>query len=177
MSRRVILYADLATKTGWACWGPGRLLASGVWTLPKTGDDLAPYLRCAYDTFYTGIKAADVTLAAFESPIMPQSDKTTITTLRKVYGLAGVFELVCGDLGIDCFEAEYPTVAKHFTGNGGGTKKEKKARIFRECRERGFSPKDDNESDAIAGLDFTCHKLELEVPWPCGALFAEKTRS
>ena len=176
MPKPVIFYADLATKTGWACWGPGRRLASDVWKLPTTGDDVGRYLNFAYDTYYSGLKAADVTFAAFESPIMPSSEKTNIATLRKVYGLAGVFEMACSSLGIECAEAEYPTVAKHFTGNGGGTKAEKKARIFTECLARGLSPQDDNESDAIAGLDFTCHKLELDVPWPCGALFAKEAR-
>ena len=172
MTNLVILYADLATVTGWASWGPNRLLASGVWRLPRTGDDVGRFLRSAYDAYHAGLSAGDVTSAVFESPIMRSGNETTIATLRKVYGLAGVFEMACRDLGISCTEADYGTVLKHFTGSGGGKRPAKKRRVVQACRDRGWDPVDDNEADALAGLDWVCHVRAIAVPWPCGALFA-----
>ncbi len=158
---------DLATKLGFALWRPGSLPASGVYTLPKTGDDVGIFLS-AYSTWLMGvIESEGPDLIVYEQPIMPRI--TQIIILRKLYGLAGVTEMIARDMGITYREAAMQKWRKHFMGRGGGYKKigtTAKEMCLAECEARGFEPADDNEADALGILDYTAHKLKIPTDWP-----------
>ncbi len=175
--RDAILCLDLATKTGWACWGPRRSLAHGVWDLPRTGDDVAAFIIAFRNALTMTLRDSDVGSVVFEAPIIHSTKPGNITTQTKLIGLAVMTEVVCMDLSVRCTSEHAARVMKHFTGDGGGKRDDKKRRVIEACEIRGWKPEDDNAADALALLDFVCHSRGIPVPWPCGALFAEKTRS
>jgi crossover junction endodeoxyribonuclease RuvC len=146
----MILALDLATKTGW-CKGDGLSRPqSGVIRLPSTGDDIGAFLSAWWDQAPALFEG--VTLAVFEAPLLPRT--TSFKTVTKLHSLAGLTELLCLQRQIPVRSAHNGVVKKHFTGQG---RAEKPAMIAR-AKMLGFSPKDDNEADAIAIWFFVATK-------------------
>lgn len=186
-----LLTLDLATETGWCASGPGRKLAYGLLRLPKTGDDIGLFLD-AYDCW---LEAAcdewDFDLIVFESPILPRARVdpksrkavilTTLTTLRKTYGLANETERIARCRGIAYAEVHQQSHRKHFIGIGGGKPgKEMKAMAVAMCQALGLDIKDHNVAEAVAIHHHTTTKqpsiytpLPRELPALDG-LFAER---
>lgn len=176
----VVLALDLASqKTGWALYGPDRPLAHHTVKFKPAGDDYGKLLTEARDWLSSALSREDSlapnlakrvpTLVVYEAPVLPA--KTNIVTLRKLYGLAGMVEVVCRDHGIECLEADRPTILLSFTGHGGGDRASRQARVKAACEARGWTPVDDNAADALALLDHACLVRRIPTPWPCGALF------
>lgn len=163
-----ILALDLATKTGWASWAPGRLLASGTMQLPKTGEDVGLFLDSYLKWLETTIEECAPKWIVFEAPILPK--QTRLATLRKLYGLANITELVARWRGVDCSEVNISTVRKHFCDRGTGPRDQMKRLVMDACRDRGWEPVDDNAADALAILDYSAHVLKLPG-LPEGPLF------
>lgn len=154
-----ILALDLATRVGWATWSADRGVGSGVKVLPTTGEDVGrfvgTYMQWLDDTL--ALDARD--LVVFEAPwIGPQ---TSQDTARKLLGLAVGTEVVCWRRGLRCLEQSVPAVRKHFVGNGRLPRREAKAAVIAACRARGWTPKDDNDADALALLDYAAHLLRV----------------
>lgn len=157
-----ILYLDLAGILGWACGSDeGTPPVYGVFKLPKTGEDIGRYL-CAYrDWLGPAVEELAPGEIVFESPFLPKA--TTITTVRKLTGLAGVTEMVACDYKIQVREANNWDVREHFVGvkmaprsvPKDERRKWIKNRVVAECRKRGFRVADDNDADALAGLSFS----------------------
>lgn len=157
----MLLALDIATKTGWALGLPGNgLVASGVLALPKTGNDIGRFIAPYAVWLDQKIKESEITDVVFESPIMP--GVTNVMTLRKLYGLTGRTEEICLDHGIGCRERHMQAWRKHFLGRASAPKdiKDKaerrkwlKSECIRQCRARGWNPRDDNEADALGLMD------------------------
>jgi Holliday junction resolvasome RuvABC endonuclease subunit len=155
MNRLVTL--DLATCLGFTD-GPAasRTFTFGSFALPKTGNDLGSFGAAFHDWLVDLLDQADKPeLLVFESPILPKM--TNIQTVRKLYGLAFLTELICKTRQIECAEENLMTVKKHFVGAGWATKTDMEAEAIR----RGYAVTDDHQADAI-GLRF----LGLEKRWP-----------
>jgi Holliday junction resolvasome RuvABC endonuclease subunit len=82
-------------------------------------------------------------MAVFESPILPA--KTSIDTLRKLYGIAAHVEYVCEGYQIGCEEMNLMTIKKFMTGHGFA----KKHDMVNAARLMGYDVKTDDEADAI----------------------------
>lgn len=155
-----ILCLDLATSLGWACGGPDRPISHGVIKLPKTGEDIGRFLAAYREWLGHAIEEMAPTEIIFEAPIL--LGLTSITTLRKLYSLAGVTELVAFDYELPVREANLTDIRKHFIGVTRAPKeivKERrrqwmKDRIVGECRGRGFDVAGDDDADAIAILSY-----------------------
>ncbi len=136
-----LLTLDLATHTGWTRGLPeDRHFAYGTYVLPKGSDDVGAFLQ-AYEQWL--IEAlASVTLCVFEAPILPKV--TSLATCRKLYGLAGVTEMICADFGIKCRSVN-PMTIKAFIS----PRMRHKADMVTAIRRYGYDPKSHDEADAI----------------------------
>lgn len=156
-----LLALDLATATGWACGTFDRPVSHGVFKAPKTGQDIGRFLAYFRKWLGEAIEQMGPTEILFESPIL--TGIKNLTTLRKLYSLAGVAELVAFDYELPIAEANLSSIRVHFVGMRCAPKailgKEKrrqwiKARTVAECRKRGFRVADDNDADALALMSY-----------------------
>jgi hypothetical protein len=152
----VILSLDLATATGWAVGEAGSAPKSGVFRIARPGTDIGPFLL-AFDRWLAAtIDLYKPTVIVFESPVL--LDKTSIGTLRKLYSLAGLTEMIGHALNVrHVREADTGTVTKWLTGHarykpvdGMSGRDLKKAAVMQAVQDLGFDPADDNEADALA---------------------------
>ena len=159
---------DLASVTGFAIGSAGGVPVYGAHKLPRTGRDYGHF----GDAFATWLRAMirehHIGLIVYETPVLPA--KTNIETLRKLYSLGTVAEMVVRrlnlqpDTSIDIWETDMQTVRSHFIGvtrapKGIEPKARRpwmKRRIIEECRARGWSPEDDNAADALSIWSFAC---------------------
>jgi len=139
-----ILAFDLGTKCGWAFGAPAwkRAPELGLVRLPRTGEDIGRFAWMFRREATALVDRFEPDIVAFESPFLPQprfdikSKKwvlgTNITTLRKLYTIAGVLELVCADRKVRCGEEHIPTIKKAVTGSGRAEKSQmiKGAEVF-----------------------------------------------
>ena len=165
---RDIVALDLATRTGWARWRAGDEVHHGTIALPETGPEVGRFLA-AFDDRLVSVLAVAPDVVVFEAPWV--GSDTHQATARKLMGLAGHVEFVCYRAGIACCEVNNNTVRKHFCGKGNAPRKAMKAMVIAACRDRGWSPANDDEADALAMLDYAAHVYRLDIPWVCGALF------
>lgn len=152
-----LLVLDLATHLGFAFGTEAGVIEHGAYKLPSTGADIGAFLF-AYRAWLMAAlsRFAPLDEVVFEMPILP--DTTNIATLRKLYSLAGITELVVQDQRIGCSEANLMDIRRHFIGSPRAPRdvpvKERRAWIkdatMTMCRRRGFKPVDDNDADALA---------------------------
>lgn len=170
----MLLALDIATCSGYAIGSIERgVVEHGSHRIPKTGNDVGAFLA-HYRLWLTDlvIRIAPWTIF-FEAPVLPGHGKTSLITLRKLYSLAGVTELIAHDRGIDCREANVNDITTHFLGMtaprfGDARKKATMAK----CRERGWRVIDDNDADALALLDYALSLIKPERALEATPLFA-----
>lgn len=149
-----ILTLDLATSTGWAFGSPGAVPSFGTHVLPSTGANVGRFLASHADWMRSIISENEINHVCFEAPILPK--KTQIVTLRKLYSLAGLTELMCHRHGIDCTEADNSKVKKYFAGKSYA----KKPEMIAAAKDRGFDVRNDDEADAIAIWIYTVNRFD-----------------
>lgn len=170
----IIVGLDVATRCGF-CHGDGRVVpTAGHYEGLGAGDDLAPYFR-AFRNWLVGMLTEQMRRAEasgtrvvviFEAPVFPKPflktipgrkpqiiQHASIKDRRRLYGLVSIVELVCGDLGISCFEASVGELKKELAGRGDADK----ADMVRAARRMGVAisklPNGDDvhdEADAVA---------------------------
>ena len=159
----IVLALDLATNSGYAI---GDHLDTGVapivgcHRLPKTGRDYGQFGEAFERWLRSLIEKHSVEFIVYETPILPA--QTQIETLRKLYSLGTIAEMVARDLEIIIEETDMQTVRKHFIGVTRAPKdvpqpKRRawiKQRIMEKCREFGWNPLNDDEGDALATLHY-----------------------
>jgi Holliday junction resolvasome RuvABC endonuclease subunit len=154
-----LLALDLATRLGWAFRSAERRVTHGSHKLPETAEDVGRFLN-AYDLYLNDlITFHGPTIVAYEAPWV--GPDTHQNTARKLLCLAGHTEFVCRRRQIECREGNIPAVRKHFIGKGNAKRDEAKRLTMEVCRRRGWSPKNDDEADALALLDYGMHTLRL----------------
>lgn len=151
-----LLTLDIATKTGWTCGEPGDPhFASGTHVLPKTGEDIGLFLK-HYRNWLRGALEG-VSLVVFEQPLMPSIPN--FVTLRKLYSLAGLTELVCLDADVKCLELSAAKV-KAFLGvryiKGGP---DLKTQMVDAVKQYGYDCATHDEADAIGLRLLTIHHM------------------
>lgn len=153
-----VLALDLARTLGWAAWRRDKGIIFGSHRMPPAGSNLARYLADYNQWLRRALMKMQPDAVAFETPwIGPQTHQATA---RQLMCLAGMTEWICGDWGLDSanvHECNNSTVRKHFCGMGAGKREKLKKLTMDRCRLYGFAPKDDNEADAIAILDYYLH--------------------
>jgi crossover junction endodeoxyribonuclease RuvC len=151
-----LLALDLSSHTGFACGSVQEgIVESGTFHIPKTGENVGLFLAHYRKWLDSTITRYEPWTVFFEAPVLPGRGKAGLLILRKLYSLAGLTELVTHDRSLDCREANTSDIVTHFCGKGSPRfgDARKKATIAK-CRERGWSPRDDNEADALALLDY-----------------------
>lgn len=138
----MILGLDVATRCGFA-YGDGSAVPHvGHYQGMGAGDDLAPYFRAFRNWLHSLVmrlkQAAEedgqTLRVIFEAPVFPKPHIVTvkgrptivqnasIKDRRRLYGLVSIVELVCGDLGVACYESSPGELKKELTGNGSAEK-------------------------------------------------------
>ena len=155
------LCLDLATQFGFAVGDQCGVVAHGSHKLPSTGNDIGAFLYSYQSWLSSAISRWEPGEIVFESPVLPAN--TQLNTLRKLYSLCGVTELIAGNRQIPVREANLSSIRLHFVGVARAPKaipaKERrqwiKDAVMLECRKRGFRPADDNAGDALALFSYT----------------------
>jgi Holliday junction resolvasome RuvABC endonuclease subunit len=137
------------------CHGPpGQNPTITTWKL-QTGDagllgemlcDLRTRLRDLINASY-GFGRVPIKTAIFEKPLLNQKTPNLVMQ-RKLYSIAGVIEMVCYELEVDCFEIDAGTWKKAFTGTGRVSKKQKPYPPWVRCEELGWKCSTTDEADA-----------------------------
>jgi Holliday junction resolvasome RuvABC endonuclease subunit len=138
----MILALDLGTNTGWAL-GNCRVTLSGTESFApnkREGDGMR-YLK--FKRWLTEMKAAnDIDAVYYE-----QVGRHASTAAAHVYGgFCAMLMAWCEHHGIAYRPVFWSEIKKFATGKGNATK----AEMLAAMRAAGFSPRDDNEADAIA---------------------------
>jgi Holliday junction resolvasome RuvABC endonuclease subunit len=131
-----ILALDIATKTGWRTE-----TSSGVWDLkPNRGESDGMRLVRFKSKVKELIQLEGITLISYERPA--GMHKSSIMVASE---MVGVLKDLCIEKSIDlaCYSA---TEIKKFATDKGNANKEL---MIAKAIELGFTPKDDNEADAI----------------------------
>jgi hypothetical protein len=174
------LALDLATCTGFALGDRSGVILCGSRRLPKTGDDVGAFGRAFRDWLTIGLGRHKPELVVFEQPMLRGAD-TNLNTLRKLYGLAMMVELVCGDkkagFDIPVKEVNNGDWIKHFLGAGNVPRDSdaRKKAVFRICKIRGWHPEDGDydAADALGILDYTIATESAEFALQATPLFAD----
>lgn len=163
----MILGLDVATRCGWA-YGDGSALPTfGTYEGVPCGDDLGPYFRAFRNwlsDMVTRLKQVADSLGQtlrviFEAPVFPKPflktvpgrkpqiiQHASIKDRRRLYGLVALVELVCGDLGVRCYEEPVQSLKQALTGNGNADKDD----MVRAAKKMGANVQFHDEADAIA---------------------------
>lgn len=153
-----ILALDLATQTGWAYHANG-LVSSGSesFSLRKNEGPGKRFLK-----FRTWLRDQMVEVKP-ERVVYEEVMRWSSGAAAKCYcGLLGVMQTECESKEIAYEGVHVGTVKKFATKKGNATKDE----MIRAVQERGFSPVDDNEADALHILLLFCERYHIPLPTP-----------
>lgn len=131
-----ILSLDIATNTGWKT-----RTTSGVWNLkPNRGESEGMRVVRFKAKVKEIITTEEISLVAYERPAGFHKGSIMVAS-----EMVGVLKDLCIELGVDlaCYSAT--EIKKWATGKGNA----KKDAMIKAAVDLGFSPKDDNEADAI----------------------------
>lgn len=169
-----ILFLDIASTTGFA-HGPissGRPAASGTIRLPKIGGTGAKFggLMEWLVEFLSG-RVGEAWTVVFEAPVGPGMDrfgKTNYQTKYTLTGLCAVAEAACNVTKFPCYQSSSAKIRKSVLGAKPAAGKAK-AEVMAHLTAQGFTFRDDNEADAIAGW-LHCAKVLREAQPAQGVL-------
>lgn len=170
-----ILALDLSKRsTGWAAWQPGWNTARyGHWQLgSEYTSDGGTYCKL-HEKLYELWQVARYEHLFLEDPISQAalSGHTNIATLRILSGLAAHAESFAEQMRLrTVMRVNVASWRRHFIGKmPRGTKsKTLKQYAMQRCRDYGFTPRNDDEADALGLLDHACHLQGLQPPWSAG---------
>lgn len=149
----MFLALDIASTTGWAFGAPGETPQHGTFTCPSTGDNLGRFAYSYAQWLTAKLRELQPKEIVFEAPILPSA--TNITTLKKLYGLCVVTELVALSEGVPCTEITAGQWRKSFLGMHypkGGTRDDLKRAVIAACRHMGWEPNNTDDADALGIL-------------------------
>lgn len=143
-----LLALDIATKTGWKT-----STASGVWDLkPNRGESEGMRVVRFRSKVRELIVLEGITIVSYERPAGMHKGSIMVAS-----EMIGVLKDLCIELSVDlaCYSAS--EIKKHATGKGNANKDAMIAKAV----ELGFSPKDDNEADAIHLYNLSLSDLNI----------------
>lgn len=160
----MILGLDVAKRCGFA-YGDGSALPTfGTYEGDPAGEELGLYgrafrnwLRDLVLRLKADAEARGQTLRViFEAPVFPKPflekgtgriiQHASIKDRRQLYGLAMLVEVVCGDLGVPCYEEPVQALKQALTGKGNAEKDD----MVRAAKKMGANVQFHDEADAIA---------------------------
>lgn len=171
-----ILALDLATHFGFACGSVKEgMVESGSYKIPPTHENLGlfgAYFRRWLDGAITRLEPAVI---IYESPILPGVGQTNLATLRKLYGLCLLTEVIADDHSVVCEEANLSDIRAHALGKGNIPRKrdDVKRAVIAWCRSRGWNPLDDNHADALALLSYRLALIDRSFALKAMPLFRQ----
>lgn len=160
-----LLCLDLATRSGWSIWAPGEPVRYGSFRLPDGQyHDLGHRLLRYGNWLGQRISDERPQRIYYEAPwVGPQTSQDTVKLL---FGLASMTAMLGAKTGVKTVEQNNASVRKHFLGRANTTgRKEIKKRVMAACADIGWAPKNDDEADALALLDFAVHVERLTPEW------------
>lgn len=146
-----IIAFDLGTTTGWALASHG--IISGTLSLANKRHEGGGmrYLRFRNEL-------AEMFQSPPDAVYYEEVRRHLGTDAAHVYGgLLAILSAECEKRGIPYQGVPVGTIKKHWTGKGNAGKPE----MIAEAQRRGFKPRDDNEADALALLDWACTELRI----------------
>jgi hypothetical protein len=174
--RSPILTLDLSGRsTGLAYWSPGRMPFVETVSFYGKGRSFLAVASAHWDWFMGVCMQWEPATVVFEQPILPSS--TTPSTVRMLNGIAWNTELICDRAGVPtCMEVRASRWRKHFTGSGswkgqgrcpvtGRKLAMNKVASIQAALDRGFSPKNADEADALGMLDYAASLAGLPTDW------------
>lgn len=168
-----LLVLDLATHLGFCFGDEAGVIEHGSHILPSTGPDIGAFLHAYAGWLGEKLMSWPIEKIVFEMPILGTG--ANLATLRKLYSLCGLTELIAKTQGLPCGEANLTDIRRHFIGvcrapketlcSPGCSRKKcgrcsgarrawLKHTTIAACRRLGFSPSDDNDADALALFSF-----------------------
>ena len=109
----------------------------------------------------------------FEEPLRPEQlqGHTNIDTLRVLTGLAAHAESFAAAMGLATLQrVNLSSWRRDFIGpqKRGTARPTLKGLTMERCRQLGFSPRRDDEADALGILDYACTLRGIVPPWRAG---------
>ena len=148
LSDRTLLALDLGTRTGWAVLPRSGMIASGVAEFRPGRFEGAGMAFLRFERF---LSDAASTSGSFDAVMFEEVRAHAGTIAAQVYGgFLAHLTAWCERTSTPYLGVPVATIKRHATGKGNAGK----ADVIRAVRARGFAPKDDNEADALALLDF-----------------------
>lgn len=161
-----VLALDIASCTGWAADRPSRSESDkpvcGSFRVRAEGDDLGAAFVEFEENLEGLIGLHEPNVLAFEAPLVfggrgGSTVQTNHQTVRILFGLAALAELVGTRAGLAVYELHIQAVRKHFVGNG----RAQKSDVLARCRLLGWNPPGLDAADACACWDFARHSLRV----------------
>jgi hypothetical protein len=170
-----VLALDLASAAGWAADAPeGGRPIYGTFTNRVQGDETGAAFRRFAEWLRGAIGIHLPDRLVYEAPLIVggrggTTRPTSHQTVRVLFGLAAVTEMVADERRVPCFEAHIQQVRKHFCSNGHATKDD----VMRRCRLFGWTPADNNAADALAIWGYSKALSDKAFNYPRAAIFAD----
>lgn len=137
------LALDLGTKTGWAIANNKKVIQSGVGDLKITKFDSYGLTFIKFKHLLKNLYTQhNFDMVYYEAV----RNHTATDAAHKYGGFMGALQTFCLERGIEYNGVPVQTIKKSFTGKGNADK----LAMLREAANRGHTPADDNEADAIA---------------------------
>jgi hypothetical protein len=156
---------DLASTSGFAIGEPGGTPLSGSVRFASAGASHEAIFAKASQWMNGALVAHVPGTVVWEAPLATSFRKgqSNINTTTLLYGLPAVIGAVAYLKGIyDIRKASTRDVRMHFIGQNPKGHIGKKL-VMRQCRAMGWSPIDDNESDALALWHYMCALIEPKL--------------
>lgn len=147
----MILALDIGTKTGFAAYSRHTVIVSGVkdFSTKRTEGGGMRFLRFR--------RWLDSNSDRIEEVYYEEVKRHAGTQAAHVYGaFEGALMTWCDEHLIPYSSVPVGTIKKAWTGKGNASKDE----MIAEAIKRGFNPVDDNESDALALLNYVLKKVD-----------------
>lgn len=182
---KTILFLDIASNTGWCEGVPGEKPVFGSVKLAPEGSDTPAKGAGLFKFLATRMQAFKPNTFVYEAPRDPRQmgNKTNAKTLRTLIGLPYVAETAAYLCGVyDIREAEAASIRSFMLPLAKGEKRGRldagqlKRLIFQRVLDLGYSAKNTDEADAIAGWLFACHIVSPHIASAqTTPLFAQRT--
>lgn len=138
-----VLALDLATRTGWCVGVAGEPVRVGTHDISRAGDHVGRFLNAHQEFMNKALASGTIDRVWFEAPILQGGNG--LKTLIKLYGLAGVTQMVCLQHKVPVEGVNLATVKKMLTGSG----RADKPAMIAAAQARGVDVQDDNQADAF----------------------------
>jgi hypothetical protein len=169
----MILALDLATVSGWAIGSPGEQPRSGVICFGQSSPTHGQIASAAIAWFIETLTEFKPQQIVYEQPLPPNftGGHTTLNTAMIAMGLPFLMEGIAYRLGLFNVEPVRVSDVRTFFIGGNLKSAEAKKLTFERCVKLGFTPADDNESDALALWCYQCARVKPELAHKLTPLF------